>query len=145
LLKLVRREPHVDLQLINRLKELAGANPSMPLASEQEQRRFSELVAIADDVEIKRKQKERAAAKKQRVKDLEALAPKAPQTWDRVLYLIQAKQAYAYDEATKSLRDLRDLAEHQGQLPIFSQRIERLKVDYSSRPALMKRLQSIKT
>ncbi|MGB6017281.1 MAG: hypothetical protein WBG32_21280, partial [Nodosilinea sp.] len=33
LLKLVRREPHVDLQLINRLKELAGANPPVPLAS----------------------------------------------------------------------------------------------------------------
>jgi hypothetical protein len=55
------------------------------------------------------------------------------------------KQAYAYDEATQLLRDLRDLAEHQGQLPVFSQRIERLKADYSSRPALMKRLRSIKS
>jgi hypothetical protein len=144
LLKLVRREAHVDRQLINRLKELAGANPSVPLASEEERRRFSELVAIAGDMEAKRKQKERAAAKKQRIKELDALAPKAPQTWDRVLDLIQVKQAYAYDEATKLLRDLRDLAEHQGQLPVFSQRLERLKADYSSRPALMKRLRSIK-
>lgn len=145
LLKLVRREPHVDLQLINRLKELAGANPSMPPAPEQERRRFSELVAIAADVEIKRKQKERTAAKKQRTKELEALAPKASQTWDRVLDLIQVKQAHAYDEATKLLTDLRDLAEHQGQLPVFSQRLERLKADYSNRPALMKRLRSIKS
>ncbi|PZV09111.1 MAG: hypothetical protein DCF32_03195 [Leptolyngbya sp.] len=145
LLKLVRREPHVDLQLINRLKELAGANPSMPLASEQERRRFAELVAIADDMATKRKQKDRAAAKKQRIKELEALAPKAAHTWDRVLYLIQVKQAYAYDEATQLLRDLRDLAEHQGQLPSFSQRLDRLKADYSNRPALMKRLRSIKT
>ncbi len=145
LLKLVRREPHVDLQLINRLKELAGANPSAPPAAEQERRRFSELVAITADVATKRKQQERAAAKKQRIKELEALAPKASYTWDRVLDLIQVKQAHAYDEATALLRDLRDLAEHQGQLPSFSQRLERLKADYSNRPALIKRLRSIKT
>ncbi|MBE9109698.1 hypothetical protein IQ273_09760 [Nodosilinea sp. LEGE 07298] len=138
LLKLVRREPHVDLQLINRLKELAGTQPSMPLASEQERRRFSELVAIATDVATKRQQKEQAAAKKKRIKELEALAPKASYTWDRVLDLIQVKQAHAYDEATKLLKDLRDLAEHQGQLPTFSQCLERLKADYSNRPALMK-------
>jgi hypothetical protein len=64
---------------------------------------------------------------------------------DRVLYLIQMKQAYAYDEATTLLRDLRDLAEHQEQLPLFSQRLERIKADYSSHPALMKRLRSIQT
>lgn len=145
LLKLVRREPHVDLQLINRLKELAGANPSMPPAPEQDRRRFSELVAIADDLAAKRQQKEQAAAKKKRIKELEALAPRAAQTWDRVLDLIQVKQAYAYDEATKLLRDLRDLAKYQGQLPAFSLRFERLKADYSNRPALMKRLRSIKT
>lgn len=145
LLRLVRREPHVDLQLINRLKDLAGTQPSVPPSPEQERRRFSELVAIADDMATKRQQQERAAAKKQRIKELEALAPKAPQTWDRVLDLIQVKQAYAYDEATQLLRDLRDLAEHQGQLPIFSQRLERLKADYSNRPALIKRLRSIKS
>jgi hypothetical protein len=55
------------------------------------------------------------------------------------------KQAYAYDEATQLLRDLRDLAEHQGQLPVFSQRFERLKADYIRRPALIKRLRSIKS
>jgi hypothetical protein len=145
LLKLVRREPHVDLQLINRLKELAGTQLSGPPSSEQGQRRFSELVAIADDMATKRKKKDQAAVQKQRIKELEALAPKAPQTWDRVLDLIQMKQAYAYDEATQLLRDLRDLAEHQGQLPVFSQRFERLKADYIRRPALIKRLRSIKS
>ncbi|WP_035987943.1 hypothetical protein [Leptolyngbya sp. KIOST-1] len=144
LIKLVRREPHVDLQLINRLKELAGAELATPSVAVQGQRRLSALVAIADDVESRRKQQEQAAAQQQRIKELEALAPKATQTWDRVLDLIQVKQAYAYDEATKLLRDLRDLAQHQGQLPAFRQRFERLKDNYSNRPALMKRLRSIK-
>ncbi|MCC5899842.1 MAG: hypothetical protein JJU32_18225 [Phormidium sp. BM_Day4_Bin.17] len=144
LLKLVRREPHVDRQLINRLKELAGEHSASPLDSDQERRHFSQLVAIAEDVEVKRKQKEREAAKKKRIKELEDLAPRADQTWDRVLYLIGRKQGYAYDEATQLLGDLRDLAEYQGQLPVFCQRFEKLKSDYSNRSALMRRLQSIK-
>jgi hypothetical protein len=74
-------------------------------------------MAIANEMEAKRQQKEQATAQKKRIKELEALAPKAAQTWDRVLDLIQIKQAYAYDEATKLLRDLRDLAEHQGSCP----------------------------
>ena len=144
LLKLVRREPNVDLQLINRLKQLAGVGQGH-LQAEPGQRRYSELVAIADDLEAKRQQKEAVVAQKKRIKALEALAPKEAQTWDRVMDLIQLKQAYAYDEATKLLRDLRDLAKLQERLPEFSRRLERLKEDFSNRPALMRRLQSIQT
>lgn len=144
LLKLVRREPNVDMLLINRLKELAGVG-EVHLQAEPGQRRYSELVAISDGLEAKRQHKEAVAAQKKRIKALEALAPKAAPTWDRVIDLIQLKQAYAYDEATKLLRDLRDLAKHQERLPEFSRRLERLKEDFSNRPALMRRLKSIKT
>ena len=92
-----------------------------------------------------RKQQENEAAQRKRQKDLEALAPKVETTWERVLYLIGRKQGYAYDEATDLLRDLRDLARLQGELPAFRLRLQRLQSDYSNRPALMKRLQSIKT
>jgi hypothetical protein len=53
LLKLVRREPHVDLQLISRLKELAGADRSAS-ATTPGHRRLSELQAIAETLETKR-------------------------------------------------------------------------------------------
>jgi hypothetical protein len=49
LLKLVRRESHVDLQLINRLKELAGAGKSTPQAVPGH-RRLSELQEISNTV-----------------------------------------------------------------------------------------------
>ena len=142
LLKLVRREPNVDLLLINRLKELAGIG-QVNLQAEPGRRRYSELVAIADDLEANRKQKEAAAARKHRIKELAALAPKEAETWERVMDLIQIKQAYAYDEATKLLRDLRDLAKYQERLPEFGRRFERLKKDYSNRPALMRRFKAI--
>ena len=144
LLKLVRRKPHVDLQLINRLQELAGTSRSAPPAKPG-QRRFSELEAIAKTLEQKRTQKEKQAARKKRIRELEALAPKEPQTWQRVVDLIAYKQAHTYDEATALLTDLRDLAKHQNRLPSFHQRLESLKSKYSNRPALIRRFKTIKT
>lgn len=143
LLKLVRREPHVDLQLIHRLKELAANTQSAP-QSNSGQRRFSELQAIAGAIKHKRHQKEQDAARKNRIKDLEALAPKVAQTWKRVVELIESKQSKPYDEATALLKDLRDLAEHQGRLPEFIQRFDQLQSNYQNRPALMARFKTIK-
>lgn len=142
LLKLVRRDPHVDLQLINRLKELAGAARSAP-ESIPGQRRFSELAAIAESIRTERNQKEKAAAKKKRIQELEALASKEAQTWERVVDLIQLKQARPYDEATALLKDLRDLAKYQGRLRDFVKRFEQLKSEYQNRPALIKRFRTI--
>ena len=143
LLKLVRRDPHVDLQLINRLKELAGAGRSAP-QSIPGQRRLSELGAIAHTAKTTREQKEQSAAKKKRIQELETLAKQEAQLWARVMDLIALKQSKPYDEATALLKDLHDVAEHQERLPAFMQRIEKLKSDYSNRPGLLTRLRTIK-
>lgn len=142
--KLVRREPQVDLQLINRLKELAGITNlvSQPIPGE---RRLSELEAIADTIQIKRQQREQAAARKKRIRELEALAPKEAKTWENVIRLIELKQAKPYDEASKLLKDLRDLAEYQQKLPEFTAQFEQLKSKYQNRPALIKRFRKIRT
>ena len=143
LLKLVRREPHVDLQLIHRLKELAGAErPVFP--SSAGQRRLSELEAIADVLRTTREQNERNAARKKRIQYLKSLAPKEAQTWKRVAELIDLKQAKPYDEATALLKDLHDLAEYQGRSSEFIQRFEQLKSDYQNRPALIARLKTVR-
>ena len=143
LLKLLRREPHVDLQLINRLQELASETRSVP-HSTPGKRRLSELMSIADTLRKKRKQEEREAARKKRIQKLEAMAPKEAQTWERVMELIGLKQSRPYDEAAALLQDLRDLAEHQGRLPEFIRRVEKLKSEYSNRPGLLRRLEKIK-
>ncbi|MBE9115277.1 hypothetical protein IQ249_05115 [Lusitaniella coriacea LEGE 07157] len=143
LLKLVRREPHVDLQLISRLKELAGQTRSIaPLCSGK--RRLSELHAIAETVKKQRKKQEREIARKKRIRELEDLAPKEAQTWTRVEELIALKRAKSYDEATALLQDLHDLAKYQEQLPEFVRRFEKLKSDYRRSTALMQRFKTIK-
>jgi hypothetical protein len=144
LLKLVRRELHVDRQLIARLQELAGADRSQPSYAAG-QRRLSELEKIASSAQKERQQQEKNAARKKRLKELEALAPKVEETWQTVVKLLEVKQAQPYDQATALLKDLRDLAEHQGRLPEFAQRFEKLQSDYQNRPALMKRFRSIKS
>ncbi len=144
LLKLVRREPHVDLQLINRLKQLARADSLTPPITSVGQRHLSELVAIADTLSQQHQHQEQAAAQAKRQRQLDALAPKAAQTWDRICELIALKQAKPYDEAVALLQDLRDLAEYQGRLPEFKQQLQTLKTDYSNRPGLLRRLQAKK-
>jgi hypothetical protein len=142
LLKLVRREPHVDLQLINRLKELAGTNRTTP-QSNPSHRRLSELEELADKIGKEREYKERKEARKARIKELEKLEKKEDKLWERVMDLIALKQGKPYDEAAALLVDLRDLAEYRGRSPEFWQRLEKLKSDYSNRPALLQRFNSI--
>ncbi|MGB3614775.1 MAG: hypothetical protein WBA10_13360 [Elainellaceae cyanobacterium] len=144
LLKLVRREPHVDLQLINRLKELAGVGEVAPQGIPG-QRHLDDLRAIANDTTEVRQHQEQEAAQKNRIAELNALAAKETQTWERVVDLIGYKQSKYYDEAAALLKDLRDLAQHQGRSPEFAQRLKRLKSDYSNRPALMRRFRAVET
>jgi hypothetical protein len=59
LLKLMRREPHVALELIQRLQELAGTAQST-VQTTPGQRRLSELQAIAKNVRYKQNQAERS-------------------------------------------------------------------------------------
>lgn len=144
LLKLVRRESHVDLQLINRLKELAGPVDAVP-GSAPGYRRLSELTEMSHTAQARRKQKEREAARRKRIKELKALAPKEEKLWQQVVFLIETKQAKPYDEATALLKDLRDLAEYQKTLPEFTKQFDKLKDDYHNRPALMRRFRTVKS
>ncbi|MBD2312274.1 hypothetical protein H6G20_11425 [Desertifilum sp. FACHB-1129] len=106
-------------------------------------RRLSELTAIADRLSKEREDREQQALKKQRIEQLEALALKETETWETVGELIRLKQSQAYDRAVTFLQDLRDLADYQGQLPQFIQRLEKLKSEYHNRPALLARLKKI--
>jgi hypothetical protein len=144
LIKLVRREQYVDLHLINRLRQLAGKNQSVPELIPGH-RRLSELEEIAKTLQTERERKEQNAARKKRHQELEALAPKEVQTWERVMELIALKQTKSYEEAVALLIDLRDLAESQERLPEFSQRLQKIKSDFKNRTALMARLRTLVT
>lgn len=143
LLKLVQREPHVDLQPINRLKELAKPADMVPKAVSG-YRRLSELTEMMDVASAKRRKQERETARRKRIQELKVLAPKEDKLWQQVIFLIETKQAKPYDEATALLKDLQDLAVYQKKLPNFIERFNRLQDEYRNRPALMRRFRTIK-
>lgn len=142
LLKLIHREPHVDLELINRLQELAG-EPSSNLEGKPGQRSFSAIEAIAKQLKTLRKRKQATAAKRKRTQYLKTLVSQEEDLWEKISELIELKQAKPYDQATTLLRDLKDLAQYQNCLSEFNERFAALKLTYSNRPALLKRFKTI--
>ncbi|MGG6270016.1 hypothetical protein ACQ4M3_31985 [Leptolyngbya sp. AN03gr2] len=139
LIKFARQEPHTDLQFIQRLKELAKSSSSGQTAPVG-QRRLSELTKIAVKLRSQREQKERDAAHKKRLKELEILAPKEAEMWKKVWELVALKRVKPYDDAIKLLIDLRDLADYQGRSTEFTQQVQQLWAEYANLTGFTSRL-----
>lgn len=139
LLRVVQGEPHVGMQLLQRLRELFS-NHKIDNSSGKHQRLFSELLTSAKQQKKYRQQQEQLAAQQAKTKKLQALVPRADQIWKDVFKLIDLKQAKSYDQAIHYLIDLRDLAEYQGKLKDFHTCIEQIHQNYSNRPGLLSRL-----
>jgi hypothetical protein len=141
LIRAARGESHVEAELVKRLRELSLEGKSADRPSAARRRTISELLAAACEGTKRRRDRERQQTEKARIRKLEELAPKQPAMWDQVRALIEKKQANAYDEAVAVLRQLRDLAEHLGQLERFASRVHQIAEDYRNRPALRQRLE----
>ena len=103
-------------------------------------RTAAELLALAK-VEAERVSQRRAAeAEAQRIRELEALAPKAEDTWTFAEQLIEQGSGRSYDEAVQLLVKLHELAIHQGKEAAFAARLRRIRTTYPRRQALMRRL-----
>ena len=140
LVKVLKNEPLVGVQLARRLQELSHSQMAL-VSGNGDRRSLCELISSAKEYTKILREQELQAAKKARIRELSALAPKEAKLWEEVFRLIALKQSKPYDEAIKHLRNLRDLAEHQGKLAEFKLRIQKMQTDYSNRPGLISRLQ----
>jgi hypothetical protein len=141
LVRIAKGEPHVDVQLVRRLRELASEGLSIDESSAPRRRTVVELLAAAREQAERRRERERQEAEKARIRKLEEMAPREPQVWEQVHALIEQKKVKAYDEAVKLLIELRELAQHFGQLDRFNARVNQITADYRNRPALRSRLE----
>jgi hypothetical protein len=139
LLKVIKGESHVGAELLLHLREQHGKQ-NTPVGTDS-RRTLAELMAIAQNKQQVRIQKEREAAEKARRKQLEAIAPKAETLWKEVARLVELKQAGFYDQAVAHLRDLRDVAVMQGASDAFRDRILNLQKQFSNRPGFITRMQ----
>jgi hypothetical protein len=140
LVRLAGGEPHVDVQLMRRLRALAAEQSGQHEQFAPHRRRASALLAVAREQAEHRRKRQRQEAEKTRLRRLDELAPKAPQVWEQVVALIEKKQVKAYDEAVKLLLELREVAQHIKQMDGFKARINQIYEDYRSRPGLLSRL-----
>ena len=139
LIRLLKGESHLAIQLTHRLRELSGKK-SINIDSNTNRRTLSQLLRLAEEKNNQRLEEERELERQARIQKLEVLAKKKDKVWEQVFKAIALKQAKPYDKAVASLIDLRDLAQYQGKLEEFQASINKIQKDYSKRPGLISRL-----
>ncbi len=98
---------------------------------------------ILEEVErLEKQEQERQAqeAKRKRICDLQALAQRETEPWQQVEVLVQSYQAKLYDEATRLLVRLHELAVFQGTQAAFDEHLGGLCIRYKSRSSFIERL-----
>lgn len=103
-------------------------------------RTVDDLLTAAKDERTRIKREKAARAEARRIKELEALAPKAEETWTHATQLIEQGKPGPYKEAVALLVKLHDLAVHQGEESEYETRLRRLREMYPNRGALLRRL-----
>lgn len=137
LLRLANGEPNLRFHLLKRLREHNSA--AQPQLSPT-RRRLDHLLRLATQRRKARKLAERQATEQARLKRLEQFAATQESVWANIMALIETKQSKAYDEATKLLGDLQELAAHQGKRAEFDTRVQAIAAQYRNRPGLLSRL-----
>ncbi len=141
LVRLAHNEPFLSSKLNRRLQELTGV-PSK--TTETPQRTWGDLRERAAQLRREAKRRAAAAAEARRIRKLQALAEREDEVWREVVSLIEERKRSAYDKAVALLLDLRELAEFQGRMAGFQERVEELRQRYSRRSALQERLRESK-
>jgi|WetSurSiteA1Bulk_404760.scaffolds.fasta_scaffold08213_2 hypothetical protein len=134
--QVLNNEPQVRMTLQKQLEQLAGIKP---VSAGKGQRQAGNLFKEAERLEQEALRQQKAEAERKRIKELLDLAEREEATWRWVESLIGQKQARPYDEATKLLVDLRDLAIYQNRQLKFQERFSAIREKYSNRPTLMGR------
>lgn len=131
-----------------RLKRGSSPKAAAPQAPS---RTVSQLLAAAE-AEAKRREREAALqaaaardrahqeAAQARVKHLESLATRVPETWNQVEELIAVKESYAYAQAVRILSDLREVARKRHTVPDFEQRLVALRERHVKKKSLIQQL-----
>ncbi len=140
LLRLLRNEPHLHLVLHHHLQQMSSLNSWQETS--QTPRTLGTLITASEALQQTELKCQRAVAESRRLRQLEDLALREEVLWLEVEQQIETYQSKAYDDAVATLIQLQDLAEHQGDTPVFQQRITALNERYSRRTSLRSRLRN---
>ena len=140
LIRLSREEKNLSALLNKHLQKFANQESQHLEDGNINRRTISALIDSSNAWRENQKLKEQHEKKMARQRELESLVSKKNIIWDKIDSLIQEKNATAYKKVIDHLKDLRDLAEYQGKLKEFTERITDIKNSCSNRPALIRRM-----
>lgn len=144
LVRLSRGERNLSIIFNKRLGELANEARPQNNGGDTQRRTISALLESSEVWRQKKMEEERREAELAREREMEALATKKQQIWQEVETLIEEKKIKSYDKAVELLQKLHDLAEYQGELEEFINRVARIQQRYSNRPGLLSRIGGLK-
>jgi hypothetical protein len=136
LLRMARGE-EAHLSLVFQRYLLSGLESE---ASIKGQRMVGKLLALAEAEAERMRRQLTAEVEARRIRELEALAPKAEEMWKFAEQLIEQGTSRSYDEALQLLVKLHQLAIHQGQDADCKARLHRIRVTFSRRKGMLERL-----
>lgn len=100
-------------------------------AGEQEAKRQAEILA----------EQKRQEAARHREFHLKQLSQRKEATWHTIDQLVQQGQAKSYDQAAEHLYDLQEIANHEGELELFNEKLQALIIQYQRRRKFIERLE----
>ncbi len=140
LLRLAQGEPQLTVAFNRELSKLSDRPQPTPPA----RRTLSDLLAAAERIEQAAQVRQAAEAQAKHLEKMEALAAREAELWQEISDLLEQKTASVYQQAVQHLTDLRDLAQHRGEMAAFQARLNKIYRDYHNRPAFIKRLHQAK-
>ena len=128
-------EPGAVLALRKHLSSFSRKVPE----STRERRTIGHLFGQQEQLQLAEKQRKAEAARRSHADKMQRLAKRAPQIWPKIDLLLQSYTPKNYDEVTRMLVDLKQLAEFQGTQDAFQARLEALRTRFKTRSSLMQR------
>jgi len=134
----------VQALLLRRFRAVGGPGPTAASRAAAELRQVAgDRKAAREKAEKQRRREEQAredAAKAAaHARHLDQLATRTEEAWRKAATLIETRRPGDYDLAVKLLRDLRELADRQGDLVAFTKRFGELRAQHQRKPSLLER------
>ena len=150
--RLVDGDPHVTAEVRSKVRE---ATASVAGGAQERRRTVADLraraaalreerrIAAAERREAERRRQAEMEEKARRVR-LSALVQRGARVWDEVDAEIEGRNAAGYERAVSLLRDLGVLAEENGSVKEFSDRVRALHVRHEKKRRFIERLAGLK-
>lgn len=122
LYRLALGDATAGMELKKKLLSLVSREPATP----EVRLSIGELLKRADAIKTARSRRQKEAARKKHIAEMDALASRELETWQQVVSLVDLKQIKCYDEAVQLLGKLRQLAEFRGSRDDFRRRVNDL-------------------